>query len=788
MLLTRSRFRVLLLGVFSGLPWITVLAQPSTDLAQARRDLEHDGVIMNISAHPDDEDGATLAYYRMHFGVTTTSVLFTRGEGGQNEKGVELYEELGVLRSRETEAAGEILGARVRFLNFKDFGYSKTATEAFRIWGGQREALRRLVYMIRLVQPDILFTNHNTIDGHGHHQAAAITTLAAFDASADPAMFPEQLRLPGVALWQPKKLYFRVRPSGTAEPAADVANAVLDRDSLRAKGYIDIASEALQRHRTQGMDRADLRRFSRGKNLYRLVRTSSLFDPDTTTFFGGIGFDRDPDVAALAPIRAQVRWLAGPRLPEAAFPVIETTLREIDSALAHRGRSALADRMLRTWEEEVERVGRLAAGFSVVAAPTDPLVTPGQRTRCTVRWNADLAGVSVDSIALDLPPGWSWSATPRVRGRDEQEFSLVVGDSAVPTRPEVTAQYRPLESRTGASVHVAYRWNGHHLKAEEALAVEVAPPLVVSADPPVVRISPSHPPGVLHFTVTVQNHMPHKVAGRLSAVLPPGWRADIPAYVIGAEDSIARVSVAVQPPAEPVAGHAVLAFHAGSAVATVGVAAFEVAVAPGLRVGIVKSYDDALEQAVRELQVEHRVLSDEDLAHADLSLFTTIVIDIRAYLVREALRANAGRLIDYARGGGNLVVMYQRDREWSPAFAPYPFDITRDRVCADDAPVRVLLPRHPLALAPNPIGSEDWEGWKQERAVYFPRGVGPEYERILSSADPDEEPLTTGLLVAQVGRGSYIYTSFVWYRQLKEYVPGAYRWFANMLSYPRTRR
>ena len=139
---------------------------------------------MDLSAHPDDEDGASLALYHMRYGVKTYSVLFTRGEGGQNEKGPELYESLGVLRSRETEEAGSILGAEVHFLNFLDFGYSKTASEALRMWGGQTEVLRRLVFVIRKYKPDVIFTNHNTIGGHGHHQAVAVTAIAAFDAAA----------------------------------------------------------------------------------------------------------------------------------------------------------------------------------------------------------------------------------------------------------------------------------------------------------------------------------------------------------------------------------------------------------------------------------------------------------------------------------------------------------------------------------------------------------------------------------------------------------------------------
>jgi LmbE family N-acetylglucosaminyl deacetylase len=126
-----------LLTAFPTFLFSQVLHQEAVALHQAFLDLRNDSVLMDVSAHPDDEDGATLAFYRMQYGVRTYSVLFTRGEGGQNETGPELYEDLGVLRSAETEAAGRILGTRVRFLNFLDFGFSKTATETFQFWGGQ---------------------------------------------------------------------------------------------------------------------------------------------------------------------------------------------------------------------------------------------------------------------------------------------------------------------------------------------------------------------------------------------------------------------------------------------------------------------------------------------------------------------------------------------------------------------------------------------------------------------------------------------------------------------------
>ena len=147
---------------------------------------QHVPSIMNLSAHPDDEDGSTLAYYRYKYGVKTYSICFTRGEGGQNEIGPELYENLGVLRTAETEKAARIIGSELYFLNFVDFGFSKTAKETFDIWG-RENAVARLVYMIRKLKPDVLFTNHDTTTGHGNHQAVAIAALQTFRLAADPS-------------------------------------------------------------------------------------------------------------------------------------------------------------------------------------------------------------------------------------------------------------------------------------------------------------------------------------------------------------------------------------------------------------------------------------------------------------------------------------------------------------------------------------------------------------------------------------------------------------------------
>src|SRR6266550_8353808 len=196
---------------------VPVPAIEKADLYQALLDLTNPFTVMCIAAHPDDEDGTSLIVMRRKYGAHTVSLFSTFGEVGQNAIGPELYEELGAIRARETMAAAEIQGSEPHFLGLKDFGYSKSADEAFRVWG-HYEALRRMVLQIRKLRPDVIITNHSvTTNDHGHHQATARLELEAFDAAADPKRFPEQLSN-DVTVWQVQRLFVRARGNATQSP------------------------------------------------------------------------------------------------------------------------------------------------------------------------------------------------------------------------------------------------------------------------------------------------------------------------------------------------------------------------------------------------------------------------------------------------------------------------------------------------------------------------------------------------------------------------------------------
>ncbi len=245
--------------------------------------------ILCVAAHPDDEDGATLAYYSKLKGYNAYTIFYTRGEGGQNEIGPELNDALGKIREQECYDAAAVQGSTAYFLGELDFGFSKTAKETFKFWGGEDSVLARIVYMIRTLRPDVVISNHDTITTkpnrqHGNHQAVGITIYEAFDKAADPNYHPEQLT-DGITPWQIKKLFFRT--TDTTNTDAVEIDILKTDDSGRE--IADISIEALDKHRTQGMDKiSKVNSFYYRNKRYELIRSDKMYSLGGDDLFAGL--------------------------------------------------------------------------------------------------------------------------------------------------------------------------------------------------------------------------------------------------------------------------------------------------------------------------------------------------------------------------------------------------------------------------------------------------------------------------------------------------------------------
>ncbi len=735
-------------------------------------------VVMNLAAHPDDEDGLTMAYYRHVKNAVVYSVLYTRGEGGQNEIGPDLYERLGALRTQETEAAARVLGTQVFYLNFYDFGFSKHAHEAFAEWSrprrgfwdtdapiageaaGRDTVTARLVHLIRRLKPDVIFTNHDTSTAwpnaqHGQHQVVGVSSFDAFALAADPSYHPEQLREPGVSLWQPSRLFLRRyrRPAHY-----DVAVPVGDRCGAREETCDALASRAVALHRSQGFDKiAD--RFRQDTTYFTLLRES-------------------PDALPLPP--------GGSDLAAGLAPNAHAT----DLALAYLIDSARVPPI-----SESLRVLRTSAPSRTPHVPGDTL---------------DFAIGGATSIQVTGAVDTMVVREPRAGGLP---FRVILPPSAVPTLPHYRAQYDRLTSSPPFQFSQVDTTGLPHY-ADHYL-VEIAPPVIVDLSPRPIRLVPGA--NAVRFELDVADPATDSVIVSLTIEGPsfattlsqklgiPAWHYfrrwgvvadfDIPLpseLVPGAYSIFVMASAGpTSAPAEPY-----VEWRPARVLP-------DIRVADGLRVGFVRSYDRTTEDALRAMGAEVVVLDSAALAEGRLDGLHTVVLDIRAYLVRADLRAHNDRLLAWVRSGGHLVVGYHKTVDWNPSdepdplfgasvvppdgWAPYPLTLGRSRVTYEDAPVETLAPEHPVFQHPHAITAEDWSGWVQERGLYFPSDYDARYAELVATADPGEEPLRSGLLVAEVGAGTYAYSALAWYRQLEALNPGAWRLFANLVSLPLVR-
>ena len=362
---------------------------------------------------------------------------------------------------------------------------------------------------------------------------------------------------------------------------------------------------------------------------------------------------------------------------------------------------------------------------------------------------------------------------------------------------------------------VLHRWYDPAVGMHRTHTIKVVPPVTVDVEPRtlVVPLGSTRPRRV---DVTLATYLPDGVQGSRDAIVrleaPAGFRVS-PERVdlkLGSENSEQQVAFEVVPPAGLEAGwrllrascelngkryedgfqtvsyHHIERQHVYRS-AAVTVHAFEVAIAVSLQIGYVMGVGDDVPRAIGELGAEVTLLGEDDLAGGDLSRYDAVVLGVRAYKDRTDLRSHNGRLLEYVHAGGTLITQYNKYEFNDATFGPYPCTIHRphDRVTDESAPVRILESEHPLLLRPNRIGPTDWEGWVQERGLYFLRSWDKRYTPLLEMRDPfpyNPEPKKGALVVARYGKGLYVYTGLAFFRQLPAGVPGAYRLFANFLS------
>jgi LmbE family N-acetylglucosaminyl deacetylase len=778
------------------------------------------GRVLMIAAHPDDENTALLAYLARGRHVRTAYLSLNRGEGGQNLIGSERGFEIGLIRTQELLAARKIDGGEQFFTRSIDFGFSKTTDETLQIWG-KEAILADMVLVIRKFQPDVIVNRFSGTqrDGHGNHQVSAMLSKEAFRAAADPTRFPEQLKT--VQPWQAKRLFWNYfnfanmeeRPAGTT-----VAMDLGQYDPLLGYSYSEIAGMSRTMHKSQAMGTAE-RKGSFNQFLFLLDGEKASADimegVDTawSRYTGGAAV-----VAALEKARAAYD-------PEDGTKVVPA-LVEARALVA-----ALPDPAARARLNELDELIANAAGIWADATVPRYALVPGESVTARVAYVARTS-VPVRILSASIQ-GKSLVANPEPLAPNKLAFAE--GPLAVsPSHPVSQPYWLVRPGQSGAyriddidqlglpenppPFHAEFRFELagavltlqrpvmhrviDRIDGEKARVAVVVPPVSVSLSDELL-VFPQ--PGKRSLQVLARANRPN-LTGTIRLRLPSGWTAT-PASVplrIQDEGETQAATFQVESPAGAAEGAAQAEIEIGGQLYQqterqilyphiAPILYFTPAQTKLLRtdiqltakrVGYVMGSGDDVPDALRQLGAAVTLLEPADLATGDLSRFDAIVTGVRAFNRRPDLRANLPRLLDFVRQGGTLVAQYNTmddgyGREDTKA-GPYPFALSRERVTVESAPVQFTA--SPLLETPNRVSQQDFDGWVQERGLYFPSRVDPRYQTLFTMNDPGENPTRTATIYAPFGKGLYIYTSLAFFRQLPEGVPGALKLFANFLS------
>lgn len=875
--------------LYQGVPGPIPQDEGAAGLRLQLRRLGTTARLMQIVAHPDDEDGGMLTLQARGHGVSTLLMTLNRGEGGQNKIGSNLSDVLGVLRAEELLASDEYYGVQERFSRVADFGFSKTAAETFEKWGGHDTALADIVRVIRTFRPDVLVARFSGTerDGHGNHQASSILAREAFRAAADPKRFPEQLTQ-GLQPWQAKKFYIgNVCPWGSmtcSDEKWTVKFNTGQNDPLLGTSYIQFAMQGLRHQMSQGAANWTVEpgdRFTFYKLEDSVIPSATGKDGHEKDFFDGI----DTTMPGLAKISdaSMIRQLS-PKLWDVAKEItVDSDAAENDpskssqpllrilrvlhqiraevesSALNSEGKLDLLTRIA-TKQQQAETALNFALGMTLTGlastggeqdipkgSDVQASVSPGQDFTVALTFhNGSKRPVRVDHIALEVPPGWSTINTRKnsetvAPGKDlHADFHLRVPKNTPYTRPywhrdnpetesinhidnekyatlpfpppalrarmEYSAGSGALPGNSEISTAVLGKFVDENGKSEfHPLAV--LPAFSVMLDPGSQVIS-THNGGKTTVTVAVTSDQTRAARGILRLELPPGWKSEPAQRAVAtkARGEKQEFQFAVTP-ANLQQGRATLRavlesegekYSEGYTLVTredLGsfyyyqparqkVSIVDVQVSHDLKLGYIMGAGDDIPTVLKQLGMNVTLIPAEKLGTEDLSQYGTIVLGIRAYDTHKEVAANNKKLLDFVSAGGTLVVQYDTavgDFN-SGKFTPYSTELSRARVSVEEAPVTILAPDDSIFHYPNTITQHDFDGWVQERGLYFMDKWDSHFTPLLSCHDPGEEEQKGGLLRVQYGKGTYIYAAYAFFRQLPAGVPGAVRLYVNILS------
>ena len=799
----------------------------SSEIYEEIQKLNFLGSVMYVAAHPDDENTRLISYLSKGMHARTAYISMTRGDGGQNLIGTEIRELLGVIRSQELQMARSVDGGQQFFTRANDFGYSKHPDETLEIWDKEK-VLGDLVYAIREFKPDVIinrFDHRTPGKTHGHHTSSAMLSVEAFDLSGDKSSFSKQLSL--VDTWSATRQFMNTSWwfYGSREnfAKADKTNMISVDAGIYyptlGKSNGEFAALARSKHRSQGFGSSG----ARGAYTEYLELINGTMPENKEELVHGINtsWSRINGGANIQPLADKLSSDFNFADPGASLP----TLLDMHSKL-----SQLPDSHWKNIKQpQIENLILQCAGLWAEASISQQQISAGDSLEIQVEltnrsnYKAQVHNIHIDGNATDtkseLEPYTEnkWYADYLVS--DKNKFSNPywldeAGELGVYEVKDVPLRIKP-ETPPALMAVFDLEIEGHKMSINRPVIQRYSDPAIGEIRQPIAII----PAATLSFDKelylfadestkeieVIVRAGTDNVEGKLSLDVPRGWSVMPASYSINIENRGFEESYTFKLASPSTVSEGTITGKIRMNGKTydkeltnitydhiplqtiLSPASSKIVKVPlkkaGKNIGYVMGAGDKVPESLQNVGYDVTLLEPAGLPNMNLKDYDAIVIGIRAYNKIKDLKLYNQFLFDYAKSGGTLITQYNTSRRLNyEDLSPYHIKLSRKRVTDEFAKIRLLNTEHKALNQPNKITSKDFDGWVQERGLYFADEWGEEFTPLLSCNDKGEDPLDGSLLVAEHGEGHIVYTSISWFRQLPAGVPGAYRLFANLLS------
>ncbi|MBU3821569.1 PIG-L family deacetylase [Flavobacteriaceae bacterium XHP0103] len=803
--------------------------KPSTaDIYLSIQKLNFLGSVLYVAAHPDDENTRLISYMSNGVKARTGYLAMTRGDGGQNLIGPEIRELLGVIRTEELLAARRIDGGEQFFTRANDFGFSKEPVETLAIWD-KDEVLSDVVLAIRQFKPDVIinrFDNRTPGTTHGHHTSSAMLSFEAFDLANKSTAYPEQLQQ--TDLWQPKRLFYNTSPWAFRNREdfenMDKSNLVIfnvgEYYALKGLSNNEIASLASSQHLSQGFGRLTDR--GSQEEYAEFLKGEPLTNNETV--FAGIdtSWNRIKGGKAIGDILYNIEKNFNFKNPSVHLPDLMKAFQLVQKLEDQHWKN------IKT--KELKSIIETCAGLYLEASATSSSTTPNNKVNINIE-AINRSNEVIELVSLSQHDGTTVNKNitlkPNVQENFKTDYNItenapytspywlnekgtlgmyavkneqLIGLPETPRQVVVDFNLKIANTPITITKNVVYRYAKPD-KGELYRPFEIVPEASSKIKEKVIIFEKDAPKNI---EVTVKAGKDN-LKGFVEISHPSGWTV-VPekqeVNIVNASEE-QTLKFTVTPPKNQSEGYISPIVHVNGKTFQKELVEidyehipFQTVLLPndskvvrldikkkGENIAYIAGAGDVVPESLQQIGYNVATLEPEAITAESLGKFDAVVIGIRAYNTVDALKFKQPLLFDYVKNGGNMIVQYNTNSRLKvDNLAPYNLKLSRDRVTDENAQVTFLNPNNPLLNYPNKITEKDFEGWTQERGLYFPDEWADEFTPILSMHDKGETPKNGSLLVAKYGKGYYIYTGLSFFREFPEGVSGAYRLFANMLS------